>query len=40
LNNGSVVRGLEAGDPTHIESDNAEPEVVDVELTSLADVRN
>jgi hypothetical protein len=38
LNDGPTVRGLKAGDPTHMESLDAEGEVVNVEVARLADV--
>src|SRR5919106_3484356 len=38
LNDGPAVRGLVSGDPAHVESFDAEPEVVHVEVASLADV--
>ena len=38
LNDGPAVRGLESGDPAHVEPLDAEPEVVHVEVASFANV--
>jgi hypothetical protein len=38
LNDGLAVRGLKAGDLAHVECLDAEPEIVNVEVASLANV--